>query len=1029
MTTRLHDPAWQRSLAFFAGLSFAAVPALGPFLALLAMATGRLELHRADRWWWLAAFLLGAPLALTTDLLAAVAASAQVIAAWLIFRCATEVRHRLKDAPITLDVGLGLVVGLAITLLLGLRQFDGFSWETARTALDAITWQAHPAIFGHTMLVLSALLAVVVPNAGLRALALALGAVGVVLSGSREAMFAWLVVAVGLRFVGRRGNRATNLVEWLQIVLMLLLASGALSSLGVGRTGFLTEVTRASDNPNVFRGTEVAEADWWYPLGVDVAKSLVVVDGAPRNALAVSKTWTEPWARLQQVVTLQPGETYTLSAAWRPSGAAAPGFDGWGRQAGAEEDSVLSSTMVNGVHRAAGSGDIAVLTAGSLELDGGFTRGFVTFRHAGERPLIWYVGVVPDRSNVAGGMSTFAELQLTASSSLLEYRPGLAERGVGSLEASRLPVWRDALAAIAAEPLLGWGTGGLPAAMEELREAETRVRPIAAHAHNMLLAVWVDRGLLGAIGLLALFVLLALRAVQQRDRAMAVVLAGVLLLNVFDATLFSGGVLYPLAAVLGWRAVGRRQVATSETGVGSAAVVRLALAAGDAAAGAAAISAALLVTSALPAAEALATGWSAPLVYATLLWPLVGGWSGLYPGYGRPAHEELGRSVATGAGAVLLLAFLSLALPSTLALGAGTVLVSAIASPVLTPLFRALAKEALKVMRLWGRPVAILGTGPAAERTARHLLDHPGVGLHPQAVFGTGDGWELARLPVTGALDSVWSYLARTNVRHVIVTAGAAKELEFDEVLRRSGALLKHVQYLPDLGGLPTSSVVAAPLGTSLALEVRNQLASATNRTFKRLVDVAFSAAALAVLALPLTLIGLLVRLDSPGGALHLSPRVGRDGRVFRCIKFRTMHQDAQARLERLLEDDPSLRTEYDRYRKLTPDPRVTRMGRVLRRLSLDELPQLLNVLRGDMSVVGPRPYLVTELDAMGPDRDLIFLARPGLTGYWQVTARNDVDFDERQAMEAHYVRNWSFWWDVEIMLRTPQAMLQRHDR
>lgn len=1017
-----------RSLAFLAGVSFAAVPAFGPFLALLAMATGRLELQRADRWWWLAAVLLGAPLLVTSGLIDALAASAQIVAAWLIFRCATEVRHRVSNADITFDVGVGLVVGLAITLALSLRQFDGFSWETARTALDAVTWQAHPAIFGHTMLVLSALLAVVVPNAGLRALSLALGATGVVLSGSREAMYAWLLIAVGLRFVGRRGSRSANLAEWALIVVMLLLATGALSSLGVGRTGFLTEITQADSNPNIFRGTEVAEGDWWYPLGVEVVSWPVTVDGVPRMGLEVTKSWSEPWARLQQVVTLHPDETYTLSAAWRPTDGAAPGFDGWGRQSGAEADTVLSSTMSNGTHRAVGNGDIAVLTASSVELDGGFTRGFVTFRYTGERPLVWYVGAVPDRSVLTGGMTTFAEMQLTASTSLLPYQPGLAERGVGSLEASRLPIWRDALAAIGSKPLFGWGVDGLPTAMDALRVDETRIRPIAAHAHNMLLTVWVERGLFGAIGLLALFVLLALRAVQQRDRAMAVVLTGVVLLNVFDATLFSGGVLYPLAAVLGWRAVGRRQVATSETGVGSAALVRIALAMSDAAAGGVAVSVALLITTQSTAGQALEAGWSVPLAYALLLWPLVSGWSGLYPGYGRPAHEELGRSVGSGAGAALLFAFATLALPSAFDLNAGAVLVTAIASPVLAPLFRTLTKQALKAMRLWGRPVAILGTGQTAERTAKYLLDQPGVGLHPQAVFGNGGGWQLDKLPVTGSLDAVWSYLATTNVRHVIVTADAAKELEFDEVLRRSGALLKHVQYLPDLAGLPTSSVLAAPLGNYLALEVRNQLASTTNRAFKRVVDIAFASVVLVVMAIPFALTALLIRLDSPGGAFHLSPRVGRGGRTFRCIKFRTMYRDADERLEQLLREDEARRVEYERYRKLTPDPRVTRVGRVLRRLSLDELPQFVNVVKGDMSVVGPRPYLVTELSAMGQDRDLVFLARPGLTGYWQVTARNDVDFDERQAMEAHYVRNWSFWWDVEIMLRTPHAMLQRRD-
>src|SRR5690606_12767179 len=125
--------------------------------------------------------------------------------------------------------------------------------------------------------------------------------------------------------------------------------------------------------------------------------------------------------------------------------------------------------------------------------------------------------------------------------------------------------------------------------------------------------------------------------------------------------------------------------------------------------------------------------------------------------------------------------------------------------------------------------------------------------------------------------------------------------------------------------------------------------------------------------------------LDTKGSALHLSPRVGRYGRTFACIKFRTMYLDAQQRLEEILATDPAKQTEYEQFRKLSNDPRVTRVGRVLRRLSLDEFPQLINVVLGQMSLVGPRPYLVSELDAMGPDRDLIFLARPGMTGYWQV--------------------------------------------
>ena len=163
-------------LAFLAGVGFAAVPAAGPFLALLTWLNQRLELQRADRLWWSAATLLSLPFLATGHLTAAAETLAQVLAAWLLFRSATALRERLAPRGLTGVIGAGLVVGLLIAFLVGLRQLDGFRWETARTPLDAVTWQTHPATFGHMMLVLSALLAIVVPSPRLRVVALGIGA-------------------------------------------------------------------------------------------------------------------------------------------------------------------------------------------------------------------------------------------------------------------------------------------------------------------------------------------------------------------------------------------------------------------------------------------------------------------------------------------------------------------------------------------------------------------------------------------------------------------------------------------------------------------------------------------------------------------------------------------------------------------------------------------------------------------------------------------------------------------------------------
>lgn len=1020
MTARIASPV-TRGLAFAAGVGFAAVPAVGPFLAIIALITGRLQLQRADFWWWLSALFLGGPYLLTGHPVQAGLTVIQVLSVWIIYRAATEFRHSIHNATVPQDIGAGLVVGLGITLALGLRQAGEFRFDVARTILDAITWSTHPALFGHAVLVLAALVALVVPSPRLRVVALGLGAIGVVASGSLEAGIAWLVIAILLRFVGRRGTTSTRVAEWVLIGLMALIVSGAAALLGLGRTGFVTAFVPVPDG-NQFRGTEVVNGDWWYPLGVTFTGAQATIHGEERTVINVTKQWSESWSRLQQAVTLQPGETYTLSAAIQAPAGATPGFDGWGRNGGGAEVSNLGSTINGEAHRAAGTGLITVISSSAVTLDDAWTRGVVTFRYDGQQPLTWYVGVVPDRSAQVDITTSFAQLQLTPSYTLLPYRPGPAASGVADLRTSRLPIWRDALSAISARPLLGWGPQGFVAAVTTQHPDEALVRPIAAHAHNAWLDAWVDRGIFGMLGLVGLVALLALRAVQQRDRAAAVVIAGVIILNFFDSTLLSGAVIYPLAAVLGWRAVGHRQAAQAETGVGSATAVRLTLAAGDALAGAAALTLGFIVAG----AGSAAAGWTPTLAYATLLWPAVAAASGLYPGYGRPSHQELSRLVRSAAAATVLVGFATFIVPDALRVTAPVLLVTLLASVILAPLFRASAKVLLRRLRLWGRPVAMLGTDTAGRRVARHLLINPGLGLLPVAAFGSGQGWDIAALEPTGPLTDAWNFIESHNLRHAIVTPEAAATAGFDQVLLRAENQLKYVQYLPDLRGLPTNSVIAAPLGTALALEARNQLASSTNRTFKRAMDLLGSAALLLVLAVPMLLITLLIWLDTRISPFYLSPRLGRRGQEFQCVKFRSMYGDADERLQHLLDAHPELKAEYEQFHKLEDDPRVTRTGNLLRRLSLDELPQLVNVLLGQMSLVGPRPYMVRELPIMGPDRDLILLARPGMTGYWQVEARNDVSFEERQEMEAHYVRNWTFWWDVDILLRTPGVMLKR---
>ncbi len=200
-------------------------------------------------------------------------------------------------------------------------------------------------------------------------------------------------------------------------------------------------------------------------------------------------------------------------------------------------------------------------------------------------------------------------------------------------------------------------------------------------------------------------------------------------------------------------------------------------------------------------------------------------------------------------------------------------------------------------------------------------------------------------------------------------------------------------------------------------------------RSIKRSGDVLFS---LAVLALGAPLFGLLaalVKLSSPGPVFYVQKRVGRGYRRFGCIKFRTMRADADAVLAQVLERSPAMRAEFERDFKLREDPRITPIGRFLRRSSLDELPQFLNVLRGEMSVVGPRPIVDKEIERYSDYMDEVLAVRPGLTGLWQVSGRNNLSYAKRVRLDLAYARGRSFVLDFAIILRTFGVLLLPMDR
>lgn len=217
-----------------------------------------------------------------------------------------------------------------------------------------------------------------------------------------------------------------------------------------------------------------------------------------------------------------------------------------------------------------------------------------------------------------------------------------------------------------------------------------------------------------------------------------------------------------------------------------------------------------------------------------------------------------------------------------------------------------------------------------------------------------------------------------------------------------------------------------AGLEGQIGVADQQRLTASVNMMVKRTMDILFSFV-LGVCFLPIGLLtAILIRLDSHGSIFYLQERIGKDGRKITIYKFRTMYTNGDNLLEMYLERNPDARRDWEQKQKLHADPRITRLGKWIREFSVDEMPQLLNVLKGDMSLVGPRPILAEQRILYGEGIKEYRSMRPGLTGLWQVSGRNHTSFSQRALYDVYYVRNWSFWLDIYILLRTVWVVLSR---
>lgn len=399
----------------------------------------------------------------------------------------------------------------------------------------------------------------------------------------------------------------------------------------------------------------------------------------------------------------------------------------------------------------------------------------------------------------------------------------------------------------------------------------------------------------------------------------------------------------------------------------------------------------------------------------------------------------------------------------------GAWLVGWLTSVLLVPIGRGTLRSKLATRSWWGQAVVVLGAGKIGRAVVSALQQRPQLGLKPVAILDDDPAkhgtvratWgeedlmvqsvsqgpesasfshddfetpsarsaleqfaEVEGVPIVGGLELAPVLAQRLDIRTAVIAMPKVDSATLLSVIERYADSYSSVVVIPDLFNVAHFGTPTHSLGGVLGIEVRRQLLLGGPRLAKRVMDVVLTTIG-GLLVLPLVAVmSILIKLDSKGPVFYQQKRLGQDGVRFVAFKFRTMYGDGEQRLQEVLARDPRLRAEYDEFHKLTVDPRVTRVGRVLRKYSLDELPQIWSVFVGDMSLVGPRPYLEREIPEMNGQEAIILRVKPGITGIWQVTERNASSFEARVQLDVEYVRSWSPWLDLYVLARTVPVVL-----
>lgn len=333
----------------------------------------------------------------------------------------------------------------------------------------------------------------------------------------------------------------------------------------------------------------------------------------------------------------------------------------------------------------------------------------------------------------------------------------------------------------------------------------------------------------------------------------------------------------------------------------------------------------------------------------------------------------------------------------------------------------------------FARKTLVIGTGYEAVRVGKisnnnrfaltRVLAYINVN-QTDVLYGFKDENLVAHTPVY-PYDEIGHIIQSLKIDQIIVAIPEAGQKVVNKVMEDIHGKVESIKYLPNVNGMMTFSSQVQDFDGQLLIATSNDKMTSFDMVIKRFIDILAGIAGCLIL-LPLMIIVKIkyVQSGDHDSIIFSQKRIGKNGKPIKIYKFRSMIPHAEAVLEKMMAEDPAIREEYLTNKKLVNDPRITKVGQVLRKTSLDEWPQFINVLKGEMSFIGPRPYLPREKEDMGKYYDSIIQCKPGVTGMWQANGRSDVSFDYRCKLDDYYYRNWSIWLDLTIMYKTVKAVV-----